>query len=275
MILKEFYFDRGISEKFKYATIGLLFVNISVGGTLTHFAAPPVLMVASKFGWGTLYMLEHFGYKSLTAVVLSTVAYLLIFRKELKGPLHEKSIDQKIPLWIMLVHVCFLVLVVLNAHHVVIFVPLFLFFLGFVQTTKYHQSPLLLVPSLMVGFFLAGLVVLGGVQAWWLQPILQKLPDLGLFLSATGLTAITDNAALTYLGSLVDLSETAKYSLVAGAVAGGGLTVIANAPNPAGYGILKDSFKEGTISPLGLFLAALLPTIIVMICFLTLPSFNF
>jgi predicted cation transporter len=127
----------------------------------------------------------------------------------------------------------------------------------------------------MVGFFLGGLVVLGGVQAWWLQPLLQRLSDLGLYLGATGLTAITDNAALTYLGSLVDLTDSAKYSLVAGAVSGGGLTVIANAPNPAGYGILKDSFTDGTISPVGLFLAALIPTIIVMLCFLFLPSFNF
>jgi predicted cation transporter len=275
MILKEFYFDRGISQKFKYATIGLLFVNVSVGGTLTHFAAPPVLMVASKFGWGTLYMLEHFGYKSLTAVVLSTILYLFIFKNELKGELHEKSIDQKVPLWIMLVHVIFLALVVLNSHHVVVFLPIFLFFLGFVQTTKFYQSPLLLIPSLMVGFFLGGLVVLGGVQAWWLQPLLLRLSDLGLYLGATGLTAITDNAALTYLGSLVELTDSAKYSLVAGAVSGGGLTVIANAPNPAGYGILKESFTDGTISPVGLFLAALTPTIIVMLCFLFLPSFNF
>jgi di/tricarboxylate transporter len=74
---------------------------------------------------------------------------------------------------------------------------------------------------------------------------------------------------------LVELSDSAKYSLVAGAVSGGGLTVIANAPNPAGYGILKDSFTDSAISPVGLFLAALLPTIIVMICFLFLPSFNF
>ena len=57
-----------------------------------------------------------------------------------------------------------------------------------------------------------------------------------LFFGAAALTAITDNAALTYLGSLVeDISDQSKYSLVAGAVAGGGLTVIANAPNPAGF----------------------------------------
>ncbi len=28
---------------------------------------------------------------------------------------------------------------------------------------------------MMVGFFLAGLVILGGVQAWWLEPVLTRL----------------------------------------------------------------------------------------------------
>jgi hypothetical protein len=50
-------------------------------------------------------------------------------------------------------------------------------------------------------------------------------------------------------------------------VAGGGLTVIANAPNPAGQAILKKYFKEG-VSPGGLLKAALVPTVIVWLCFL-------
>ncbi len=54
------------------------------------------------------------------------------------------------------------------------------------------------------------------------------------------LTAITDNAALTYPGSLIDsMSVEAKYMLVAGAVTGGGLTVIANAPNPRWCGVAE------------------------------------
>jgi Na+/H+ antiporter NhaD/arsenite permease-like protein len=112
------------------------------------------------------------------------------------------------------------------------------------------------------------LVVLGSLQQWWLQPLLSDLDSTTLFLGAIGLTAITDNAALTYLGSLVSgISDSAKYALVAGAVTGGGLTVIANAPNPAGFAILKEYFDEKSISPLHLFLAALLPTIIAAACF--------
>jgi len=124
----------------------------------------------------------------------------------------------------------------------------------------------------MVALFLAGLVVLGGQQKWWLQAALSGLDDTALFYGAAALTAITDNAALTYLGSMVDgVSEEFKYALVAGAVAGGGLTVIANAPNPAGFAILKNSFEEKSINPIWLFLAALPPTIVAILCFRTIP----
>ena len=120
----------------------------------------------------------------------------------------------------------------------------------------------------MVAFFLAGLVVLGGQQQWWLQEVLSRMNETTLFYGAAALTAITDNAALTYLGSLVDgVSDDYKYSLVAGAVAGGGLTVIANAPNPAGFAILKDNFEDQSIGALGLFAAALPPTLVVIACF--------
>jgi Na+/H+ antiporter NhaD/arsenite permease-like protein len=122
--------------------------------------------------------------------------------------------------------------------------------------------------GLLVAFFLAGLVVLGGMQKWWLQPILAGMDSLMLFIGSTLLTAITDNAALTYLGSLVDgLQDAGKYALVAGAVTGGGLTVIANAPNPAGFSILKGAFEEESINPLTMFLFALPPTIVAALCF--------
>jgi Na+/H+ antiporter NhaD/arsenite permease-like protein len=119
-----------------------------------------------------------------------------------------------------------------------------------------------------VAFFLAGLVVLGGQQRWWLQPLLQGMDSTSVYFGATALTAVTDNAALTYLGSLVEgLSDGFKYALVAGAVTGGGLTVIANAPNPAGYSILRQYFNDGAISPLGLLVAAVPPTMVAIVAF--------
>lgn len=276
ILQKNFYSKPDMSLKFKYATLGLLFVNISIGGTLTHFAAPPVLMVAGKWGWGMAHMFGNFGYKAAISVVLGTCVIAWLYRKELKGKfaLRPESADHMHPTWWMTaIHLIFLLLTVVTAHHMVIFLGLFLFFLGFTTVTQEYQDEIKLKESLLVGFFLGGLVVLGSLQKWWLQPLLASLETLPLYLGSTGLTAITDNAALTYLGSLVELSDEQKYYLVAGAVAGGGLTVIANAPNPAGFGILKVNFGEEGISPLGLLKAALFPTILALIFFRFLVSF--
>jgi hypothetical protein len=274
ILLKNFY-SKEMSDKLKYATIGLLFVNVSIGGTLTHFAAPPVLMVAGKWGWGISHMIRMFGYKAAVSCVVSTIAVAFMFKKELTGDfsLRPDNQDKMLPpIWVYIAHLVFLALVVLTAHHAVFFMGLFLFFLGFTKVTQEFQDTIKVKDSLMVGFFLAGLVVLGSLQKWWLQPLISSLTDQVLYFGATGLTAITDNAALTYLGSLVELSDSAKYFLVAGAVTGGGLTVIANAPNPAGYGILKDSFGKDGISPMGLLKGALFPTFIAILCFEILPT---
>lgn len=275
LILLENFYEKGMSDKFKYATIGVLFVNISVGGTLSHFAAPPVLMVASKYKWGLSHMMTHFGWKSAIGVVINTLVVGMMFKGELDGKItnpRNKKGEMTPAWWIILIHLLFMGMVVYTAHHMVFFMGLFLFFIGFTTVTQEYQDKLKIKESLLVGFFLAGLVTLGNVQQWWLQEILTKMNSLVLFYGAAALTAITDNAALTYLGSLVDLSDSSKYYLVAGAVAGGGLTVIANAPNPAGFGILKSSFGEEGISPLKLLLGSLGPTIVVLLCLQFLPS---
>jgi hypothetical protein len=270
LLLKRRYFDQGISQKFAYATLGLLFVNVSIGGTLTHFAAPPVLMVAAKWNWGFAYMFTHFGWRAAAAGAVSTGIITALFWKELSALPVERDATGRIPLWLTATHVVFLALVVIFAHHPNVFFGVFVLFLGLVTATHGYQDALKLREGLLVGFFLAGLVTLGSLQAYWLKPLIQSLSGNALFFGATGLTAITDNAALTYLGSLVEgISDGLKYALVAGAVAGGGLTVIANAPNPAGVGILQSAkvFEDEGISPLGLFLGALPPTIVAIVFF--------
>lgn len=277
ILLKNFYSKGEMSTKFKYATIGLLFVNVSIGGTLSHFAAPPVLMVATKWGWGLGHMFTNFGYKAAIACFVSALVISFFFKKELQGDFQlrpDNTTKLHPPVWITIIHVIFLALVVLTAHHMVVFLGLFLFFLGFTVVTQEFQDEVQVKASLMVGFFLGGLIVLGTPQKWWLQPLIAGLSDQVLYFGSTALTGITDNAALTYLGSLVDLTDSAKYYLVAGAVTGGGLTVIANAPNPAGYGLLKESFGEDGISPLGLLKGALFPTFIAILCFELLPSLS-
>jgi hypothetical protein len=263
------FFNIHHSLKFKYATMALLFVNISLGGTLTPYAAPPVLMVATKWGWDLRFMLTHFAPKTILTLLINTITIFLLFKKEIVKPHEIRKTTDSVPALVTILHFLFLALIVLTAHHSVLFVGLFLFFIGFLRATKEYQNPLSLKEPLLVGFFLAGLVVLGGLQDWWLIPTINRLSDIQLFFGSIGLTAITDNAALTYLGSLVpDLNLNAKLALVSGSVIGGGLTIIANAPNPAGFGILRNSFNKDGFSPLYLFVWALPLTIVGVLVFL-------
>lgn len=309
LILAERILARGVSSRLKYATLGALFVNISIGGTLTPFAAPPVLMVAGKWNWDIAFMMSAFGWKAAIAVAVNALGATLLFRRELgqlspephtptenpggrsdsrarrrrgrrsarrlgRGPrtpraeADSRGSSDAVPLVLVLVHLAFLVGVVVFAHHPAMFMGLFLFFLGVAHAYQRHQDPLIIREGLLVAFFLAGLVVLGGQQQWWLQPVLMSMSSEAVFFGAAVLTAFTDNAALTYLASLVEgLSDGFKYALVAGAVTGGGLTIIANAPNPAGIAILRGHFEDEAVHPMGLLLAALPPTIIAGLAF--------
>jgi hypothetical protein len=274
LLLGKQFYARQPGARLKYATLGLLFVNISVGGTLTHFAAPPVLMVAVPWKWDLAFMFTHFGWKALVGIILANAAYFAFFRRELRAlrpaPDAATKHSATVPAWITAVHVALLGFTVWMAHYPALFIGGFLFFLAFAQATAHHQDKVDLRPALLVGFFLAGLVNHGGVQGWWIEPILTRLGEVPLFLGATFLTAFNDNAAITYLATLVPgFSDALKYAVVAGAVTGGGLTVIANAPNPAGQSILARHFPDG-ISPLGLALGALVPTMIVGAAFLFL-----
>ncbi len=271
LLLAPLVFRAGMPEWLKYAALGVLFVNISIGGTLTSYAAPPVLMVATTWNWDSAFMASTFGWRASIAVVVNATVMTVLLRQHLKtptAPAMDSSV-QRVPVTVRAIHLLFLAGVVVFAHHPVIFLGLFLFFLGFSQAYAHYQNPLILKEGLLVGFFLAGLVVLGGMQRWWLQPLVSSLKPTALFFGAMSLTAITDNAALTYLGSLIaGMTDPAKYALMAGAVAGGGLTVIANAPNPAGVSLLRRGFNDESIGAGGLLLGALAPTAVAALAFL-------
>lgn len=273
LLLRDRLYAHPVSERLKYATLGVLFVNVSIGGTLTPYAAPPVLMVAAAWGWDLRFMFLNFGDKAALATVINAVALVLIFRRELLALPDQVRLaqtdSQSLPPWpVTVIHLLFLVGIVAFAHYPAVFLGIFLFFLGFTAAYERYQDRLILREGLLVAFFLGGLVVLGGQQRWWLEPLLLSMDHNAVFFGATALTAITDNAALTYLGSLVPgLSDEFKYALVAGAVTGGGLTIIANAPNPAGASILKGRFNGESISVGGLALAALPPTLVALLAF--------
>ncbi len=284
LLLARQFYDLLPSTRLKYATLGLLFVNVSIGGTLTHFAAPPVLMVARHWSWDLLYMNTHFGWKAAIAMCVSCALYYVAFRGEFRdlarrppAPDVDRSEDGvdaapavatlPVPPWVTAIHLLFIGWTVMNAHYPPLFIGGFLFFLGFARATRPYQSVIDLKPPLLVGFFLAGLVIHGGLQGWWIEPTLASLSAEPLYYGAMLLTAFNDNALVTYLATLVpSLTEPMKYAVVAGAVTGGGLTVIANAPNPAGQAILS-RFFEGSVLPLGLLLGALLPTAVATLAF--------
>lgn len=274
LMLAPLVFTPRMPERLKYLALGTLFVNVSIGGTLTSFAAPPVLMVASAWQWDSAFMLKTFGWKAAIAVFVNATFTVFLLRAHLVSQAKDsrarqanpaKSAGEAIPPAITVVHLAFLVAIVFLAHHPVAFLALLVMFLGFTQAYERYQSPLIIKEALLVAFFLAGLVVLGGMQQWWLQPIVSGLKPEALFFGAAALTAFTDNAALTYLGSLIEgISAEAKYALVAGAVAGGGLTVIANAPNPAGAALLRKGFEDEAIGAGRLALGALAPTAVAL-----------
>jgi hypothetical protein len=277
LLLRHRFYNLHPSTHLKYATLGLLFVDVSVGGTLSHFAAPPVVMVASHWNWHFLFMLQNFGWKAVIAILISNSLFFLLFRKGLTQlaaePASEETAQEhrQVPWSITLIHLLFLVWTVVNAHYPVLVIFGFLFFLAFVTATRRSQHQIALRQALLVGFFLGSLVIHGGCQEWWIVPVLRQLTEWPMMIGATILTAFNDNAAITYLASLVpDFSDPLKYAVMAGAITGGGLTVIANAPNPAGVSILSSRFGDGGIAPLGLFLGALVPTLIAGAAFMLL-----
>jgi hypothetical protein len=303
LLLGRQFYQHHPSMPLRYATMGLLFVSVSVGGTLTHFAAPPILMVAGKWHWDEIFMVTHFGWRALAGILIATGGYFLVFHRELlalgrnaapspdsSAPEHTEN--QPVPFWVTGVHLAFLAWTVINLHHPALFIFGFLFFVAFTRATGHYQYMLAIRGPVLVGFFLAALVVHGGLQGWWIAPLLATMGDTGLFFTGLVLTAFNDNAAITYLGSQVPAfspdhivngvlvakegaelatARALQYALVAGAVAGGGLTVIANAPNPAGQSLLGKYFGDNGVAPLSLLLAALFPTAVMIFCFLILP----
>jgi hypothetical protein len=283
LLLARQFYDLRPRPALKYGTLGLLFVNISIGGTLTHFAAPPILMVARPWGWDAFFVLSHFGWRAIIAIVASTLIYYLAFRGDFRALASRPAVPDvmppdpaapasyprplPIPWWVTGVYVLFIVWTVVNAHYPALFLAGFLFFLGFDRATAAYSTLSDFKTPLLVGFFLAGLVVHGGLQAWWIGPVISSLTETPLFLAAMFLTAFNDNALITYLATLVpNLHESLKHAVVEGAVTGGGLTVIANAPNPAGQALLGRFFDDA-VHPLYLLAGAAVPTIVAGLAF--------
>jgi len=272
LLLHKYFFKNTHNFHFKYALLGLLFVNVSIGGTLTTFSAPPVLMVAEPWGLTNSFLFKTLGWKTIIAVTLSTVFCSLIFMKSiLKTKMDTIKNNKMSPITMIVINVGFLILAVTYHKYPSFVIPLFLLFLGFYEVTTEYQRQLKIRQSLLVSFFIGGIVILGALQSWWITPIIQSTNFHAILLGTAALTAVTDNAAITFIASqAAHIPAQIKYAFLAGAVAGGGLTVIANAPNPIGYGILNKEFGDNGIRPFFLLLWAIPPTSIALLCYLFL-----
>ena len=282
LLMKEKIYIHHPSKRLEYGTLALMFVNFSVGGVLTNFAAPPALTLSRCWGWQLTDFFGLFGWRVLVGIVLVNALYFFRFRADFKqlirAPQKEEMAQESdahkgpVPIWITFMHLAFLAWTIAMAHYPPVFIGSYLLFLGFHQATRVHQYQLNLKRPLLVGLFLAGLVIHGGFQGWWIDPLIGDLGYGAMMVAGTVLTAFNENTTVAYLACLLDnLKPTIQYALVSGLVAGGGLTIIAHAPNPAGQALLRRYFKGG-VSPCSLFLYALVPTIIFFAIFYFFPA---
>lgn len=267
LILKK-YLQPKNSRRFKYQTLATLFVNVSLGGALTPFAAPPIVMVMDPWKIDTSFIFTQIGWKAALAVFLNACYATWINRSELSKMNVSSDRKSSVPTYVVLGNLMFLVGLVACAESAIGLIFVFLGYLGFYFWSRSFQFDFKIKQGASVAFFLFGLVLLGGLQKSWLEPLLSKLDQGSLFLGVTGLTAIADNALLTYLGSqLTNVTESFKYLLLTAALTGGGLTVIANAPNPVGISILEENFIPNGVQPFWLLIHAILPTLVCAVIF--------
>lgn len=223
-LLMSKFFEFSPSGRLKYATVGLLFMAVSTGGTLTHFAAPPVLMVARTWGWDTAYMMSTFGAKAVVGIFVSTAAYYVLFRREFAELEARRRADTSLhvaempsPMWLRAFHIGFLAAAVLSMHYPVLLIFILMTFIAFCDVTSAYSQKLRYKSPILVAIFLSALVAHGSLQGWWIEPLLTGLGNRELFLGGMALSAFNDNAAITYLASLVPgFTESMKYMLVAG-----------------------------------------------------------
>jgi hypothetical protein len=169
LILAPQVFRQGIPEWLKYGALGVLFVNVSIGGTLTSFAAPPVLMVATTWQWDSLFMASHFGWKACIAVMINATVITFLLRSHVATAKPDRAADTElaVPWLVRAIHLVFLAAVVLFAHHPVIFLGIFLFFLAIY--VGYHVvwtvTPALHTPLMAVTNAISAIIIVGAMLA--------------------------------------------------------------------------------------------------------------
>ncbi len=281
LLVKHFY-RLFPSTKFGYATMGLLFSNISISGLLSAFSSRALFMILPSVKWGNTMILQHFCWKAVLAILISTSVCYWIFRKEFDSfPAVSVSAKAKerIPKWVICTHIGFVAALMILQSEPLFMGALFVFYLAFQNFTVFYQHSINLAKIAFVGLFFVGLVVFGGLQEWWVLEVMHRMSDFGYLITAYILSISLDNALVNYIvHNLPVATDCYLYLVLSGCMSAGGLTLIANMPNIVGYLILKPSFPSSSFSLGWLFLAALGPSCISVLIFWLLknvPEFSY
>lgn len=271
------------STRFAYATMGLLFSNISLGGLTTGLSSRALFIILPSVKWGNGFILKYFCWKAIIAMLVSTTVYYLIFRKEFarfpKLVTGSSSVKEHIPKWIICVHILLICAVILARFVPLLMVAILMFYLGFQKFTIFYQRPIRIGKACFVGLFYAGLVIFGELQEWWVLELMHRMSDFGYMMTSYVLSIFLDNALVNYLvHNLPVATDCFLYLVIAGCMSAGGLTIISNIPNIVGYLALRPFFPSSSFSLGWLFLFALGPSIIAVMTFWILkdiPTFTY
>lgn len=271
-LLSRSFYRFAPSTRFAYATMGLLFSNISLGGLTTGLSSRALFIILPSVKWGNSFILKYFCWKALIAILISTTVYYLIFRKEFarfpKVVTVLSNVKERMPKWIICVHILLIVAVILARFVPLLMVAILIFYLGFQRFTIFYQRPMRIGKACFVGLFYAGLVIFGELQEWWVLELMHRMPDFGYMMTSYVLSIFLDNALVNYLvHNLPVATDCFLYLVIAGCMSAGGLTLISNIPNIVGYLALQSFFPSSSFSLGWLFLFALGPSIIALMTF--------
>ncbi|WP_348663117.1 putative Na+/H+ antiporter [Chlamydia vaughanii] len=260
------------SPRFAYATMGLLFSNISIGGLTSGLSSRALFIILPSVRWGNSFILKYFCWKSIIAMLISTTIYYLIFRKEFdnfpKVVTNPSMMNERVPKWIICVHIILVGSVIFARSIPLLMAAILIFYLGFQKFTIFYQHSIRTAKVCFVGLFYAGLVIFGELQEWWVLEIMHRMSDFGYLITSYTLSIFLDNALVNYLvHNLPVATDCFLYLVIAGCMSAGGLTIISNMPNIVGYLIIRPTFPSSSVSLGWLFLSALGPSIISLMTF--------
>lgn len=271
-LLAKYFYDLSPSTRFSYATMGLLFSNVSIGGLLTTSSSRSLSMILRTLRWDNYEVMTHFGWKALLAICLSTTVYYYLFRREFhhfpRKIEHIINAGRKIPIWIICVHIAMAFAAMRFRSAPVLMGGVCIFYVFFHRLTVFYQNKIDFWKVCCLGVFFIGMSFVGGLQEWWILKLVKNSSDFGYMWAAYILSIFLDNVLVNLMmHDLPVVTDCYLYLVVAGCMSAGGLTLIANTPNIVSFATLRPFFQKPSFSFWKLFLASLFPSVLALMLF--------